>query len=128
MAQTVKAILLCRLRMEDCIVWPRTRDGNYSVKTGYQLPVESENRGVASGSNNDNLRSFWKGIWKMRIPNKIKNFVGVLALSPSQLWRTYIGVRWSPLLCAVAVEQTEKRFFMRSGSVTKSRLAGVVPS
>ena len=78
MAQTVKAILLCRLWMEDCIVWPRTRDGNYSVKTDYQLLVESENRGVASGSNNDNLRSFWKGIWKMRIPNKIKFLLACL--------------------------------------------------
>ena len=58
--------------LRDCIVWPRTRDGDYSVKTSYQLVVESENRGEASGSNSDNLRSFWKGIWKMRIPNKIK--------------------------------------------------------
>ena len=74
MAQKVKAILLCRSRMRDCIVWPRTRDDNYSVKTGYQLLVESENRRDASGSNSDNLRSFWKEIWKMRIPNKIKNF------------------------------------------------------
>ena len=74
MAQKVKAILLCRSRMRDCIVWLRTRDGNYSVKTGYQLLVESENRKDALGSNSDNLRSFWKGIWKMRIPNKIKNF------------------------------------------------------
>ena len=55
-------------------MWPRTRDGEYSVKTSYQLLVESDNRGEASGSNNDNLRSFWKGIWKMRVPNKIKNF------------------------------------------------------
>ena len=35
MAQKVKAIMLCRSRMRDCIVWPQTRDGNYSIKTGY---------------------------------------------------------------------------------------------
>ena len=55
-------------------MWPRTRDGNYSVKTGYQLLEELENREEASGSNNTKLRSFLKGIWKMWIPNKIKNF------------------------------------------------------
>ena len=74
MAQKIKAIPLCNLMWSDCIVWPRTRDGEYSVKTGYQLLVESDNRGEASGSSSDNLRSFWKGIWKMRVPNKIKNF------------------------------------------------------
>ena len=74
LAQQIKAIPLCKSVMRDCLVWPRTRDGNYSVKTGYQLLEELENRGEASGSNSNNLRSFWKGIWKMRIPNKIKNF------------------------------------------------------
>ena len=74
MAQKIKAIPPCRSMLRDCTVWLRTRDGNYSVKTSYQLLVESENRGEASGSNSDNLRSFWKGIWKMRIPNKIKIF------------------------------------------------------
>ena len=74
MAQKIKAIPLCRSMMRDCIVWQRTRDDNYSVKTGYQLLGELENKEEASGSNSNNRRSFWKGIWKMRIPNKIKNF------------------------------------------------------
>lgn len=64
MAQKIKAIPLCRMRMEDCLVWPRTKDRNYSVKTGYQLLGELQNREVASGSSNEDLRSFWKGIWK----------------------------------------------------------------
>ena len=74
MAQKIKAIPLSTAMMGDCLVWPRTRDGNYLVKTGYQLLGEFENREVASGSSNNDLRSFWKGIWKLRIPNKIKNF------------------------------------------------------
>ena len=49
MAQQIKAIPLCKSVMRDCLVWPRTRDGNYSVKTGYQLLEELENRGEASG-------------------------------------------------------------------------------
>ena len=44
MAQKIKAIPLCKSMLRDCIVWPRTRDGEYSVKTGYQLLMESENR------------------------------------------------------------------------------------
>ena len=59
---------------------------------------------------------------------KLKISIGVLALNPSQLWRTCIGERWSPLPCAVVVEQAEKQFCMHFGSVTKSKLAGVMPS
>lgn len=50
LVQRIKAIPLCKTRQEDCIVWPRSRDGNYTVKTGYQLLGEIENREVASGS------------------------------------------------------------------------------
>ena len=74
MAQRIKAIPLCRTPQEDCTVWPQSRDGNYSVKTGYQLLGELENRGAASGSNSADSRNFWKGIWSLRIPNKIKHF------------------------------------------------------
>lgn len=51
-----------------------SRDENYSVKTGYQLLGELENREVASGSSNAELRNFWKEIWSLQIPNKIKHF------------------------------------------------------
>nr|XP_023879969.1 uncharacterized protein LOC111992340 [Quercus suber] len=74
LAQRIKAIPLCRMPQEDCIVWPRSRDRNYSMKTRYQLLGELENREVALGSNSADLRNFWKGIWSLRIPNKIKHF------------------------------------------------------
>ena len=74
MAQRIKAIPLCKMIQEDCLVWPRSRDGNYSVKIGYQLLGELENREAASGSSSANLRNFWKGIWSLQIPNKIKHF------------------------------------------------------
>nr|POF06446.1 hypothetical protein CFP56_57421 [Quercus suber] len=74
LAQRIKAIPLCRTPQEDCTVWPQSRDGNYSVKTGYLLLCELENREAASGSNNADSRNFWRGIWSLRIPNKIKHF------------------------------------------------------
>ena len=44
LAQRIKAIPLCQTLQEDCIVWPRSKDGNYSVKTGYQVLEEIERR------------------------------------------------------------------------------------
>jgi len=74
MAQRIKAIPLCKMIQEDCLVWPRSRGGNYSVKIGYQLLGELENREAASRSSSADLRNFWKGIWSLQIPNKIKHF------------------------------------------------------
>ena len=74
LAQRIKAIPLCRTPQEDCTVWPQSRDGNYSIKTGFQLLGELENREVASGSNTDDSRKFWKWMWSLKIPNKIKHF------------------------------------------------------
>nr|POF03417.1 putative ribonuclease h protein [Quercus suber] len=74
LTQRIKAIPLCRTPQEDCLVWPRSRDGNYSVKTEYQLLCELQNRETALVSNGDNSRNFWRGIWRLRIPNKIKHF------------------------------------------------------
>ena len=61
LAQRIKAIPLCKTPQADCIVWPRSRDGNYSVKTGYQLLGELENRVEASGSDNASVRTFGNG-------------------------------------------------------------------
>ena len=58
----IKVIPLCRPVQGDYLVWLRTRDSCYSVKTGYQLLGEVENSGVASRSNRNELKNFWKGI------------------------------------------------------------------
>ena len=39
-AAKIKSIPLCTTNQADCIVWPRCRDGAYSVKSGYQLLCE----------------------------------------------------------------------------------------
>ena len=73
LVQRINAIPLCKTSQEDCIVWPQSSDGNYTVKTGYQLLDEMENREVASGSDQSAQRSFWNGIWKLNIPKKMQN-------------------------------------------------------
>nr|POE91347.1 hypothetical protein CFP56_44516 [Quercus suber] len=65
LAQRIKAIPLCNMPQENCIVWPWSRDGKYSVKIGYQLLGELENREAASRSNTVDSKNFWKGIWSL---------------------------------------------------------------
>lgn len=74
LVQRIKVIPLRKMSQEDCIAWPRSSDGNYTVKTGYQLLDEMENREVASSSDQFAQRSFWNGIWKLNISKKMQIF------------------------------------------------------
>ena len=71
----IQAIPLCWTDQDDCLIWPGCKDGNYSVKSGYQLLCESETLGAASSSDSSKQNLFWKRVWKLHIPNKIKVFL-----------------------------------------------------
>ena len=58
LVQRIKAIPLCKTSQEDCIVWLRSSDGNYTVKTGYPFLGEMENIEAASVSDQSTQRSF----------------------------------------------------------------------
>lgn len=69
----------------DVLFWPQSRDGAYSVRTGYEVIVKSSqvnvNSGPASSSSVD--PGLWTLIWKEKIPEKIKLFLyGRLAKMP----------------------------------------------
>ena len=44
------------------------------MKTGYHVLEEIERKQAVSGSDQATQRSFWKGIWKLNIPKKIRIF------------------------------------------------------
>lgn len=86
-AQKIKSIPICITPQEDILIWPKTRDGKYSVKTGYQLLREMENRELALASDTVENKKFWTGLWKLKVPNKIKTFAWCeLAPILSLLW------------------------------------------
>ena len=74
-ANRIKAIPLCWTDQCDRIVWPDTLDENYSVKAGYQKLCEEADTTNASSSDPTQQKSFWKKVWKLQVPNKIKNFL-----------------------------------------------------
>ena len=46
--EKIKAIPFCVTDQADCLIWPRGRDGAYSIKTGYQRLCEREMMDKAS--------------------------------------------------------------------------------
>ena len=45
------------------------------MNTGYQILCEEQSRDHASSSFPDVTKGLWKGIWKLRVPGKIKHFL-----------------------------------------------------
>ena len=74
-AQRIKSIPLCVTNQEDCVSWSRCRSDSYSIKTSYQLLCENELNSLPSCSNFEVIKSFWKGILRLKVPNKVKVFL-----------------------------------------------------
>ncbi|XP_057418334.1 uncharacterized protein LOC130712517 [Lotus japonicus] len=68
---------------EDQFCWPHARDGNYSVKTGYQLAhAKSHSNNSTTGHDlDDDSSRLWHSIWNPPTPEKIKVFI----------WKCYFG-------------------------------------
>ena len=75
-AKAILKIPLSRRLVQDLIVWIHTKNGKYSVKSGYhiakQLKLDDYNDGECSSQRVPN--QIWTKIWKANVPNKIKVF------------------------------------------------------
>ncbi|CAL5385637.1 unnamed protein product [Camellia sinensis] len=73
---TILAIPLYRNWPEDTLVWHYSKNGIFSVKSAYLLELTTSNIDMAVGSSEDGMTSavFWKMIWKLQIPSKIRVF------------------------------------------------------
>jgi len=60
---------------EDRLFWPYNPDGSYSVKSGYRWLMEEDLKEEPSTSDLSNTRSIWKGVWSLRIPNRVKTLL-----------------------------------------------------
>nr|POF15765.1 putative ribonuclease h protein [Quercus suber] len=71
----IKAIPLSWTEQEDRLIWPDNHDGEYLVKSGYQMLCKEANSSAASSSDSSHRSAFWKRLWKLHVPNKIKFFL-----------------------------------------------------
>ena len=74
-AQRIKAIPISSVTLEDILLWLMSSNGTYSVKTRYKAPCEESLEGSASGSGSGVGSSHWSGVWKLKVPGKIKHFL-----------------------------------------------------
>ena len=61
---------------EDRRVWSGTTNEVFSVRNAYQVSHKQLTKiNVEECSSNTRVKSLWKSIWKLRRPNKIRNFI-----------------------------------------------------
>ena len=70
---------LCITPQTDTFVWLAERNGFYSVKSGYKILCEDQQTGDLDSNIAKAQRRLWKGVWKLKVPGKIKHF----------LWKAY---------------------------------------
>ena len=61
--------------LEDSLVWNATPNGKFSARSTYELAMnlcEQSERGRIS--NDGVIKKFWRKIWSLQVPNKVKHF------------------------------------------------------
>lgn len=77
-ANSILAIPLSPSFPHDSRIWAYTSSGRFFVASAYRvaLHVISQRKGdCGEGSDPRQIHSFWKFVWQLQVPNKIRSFV-----------------------------------------------------
>lgn len=73
--EKICSMSICPATQSDKIVWVGTKNGNYSVRSGYHMAKENSVM-VDGGTSNPSLFShLWKMVWYFRGPGTVKIFL-----------------------------------------------------
>lgn len=70
-AEVIKSIPLSSCNQVDTLIWPFNPSSQYSFKSGYRFLQENSENPCAPVQDS----AFWKKVWSLEVPSKIKNFV-----------------------------------------------------
>ena len=116
--EVIKAIPISSHLPEDKLIWAWSNNGVFSVKNAYWIACQMS---IAefSGSSSDGSqeRSFWKRLWQINVPHKIRHFVwracrDILPLKTNLVKRNVLQVATCD---GCNVEEDSIHFFWKSG-------------
>ena len=75
-AEAILRLPLSRRHASDLLIWLHTKNGEYSVRSGYHVAKELSRQGSNKGESlkADSGGLVWRHLWKLHLPNKIKVF------------------------------------------------------
>ncbi|KAL5581022.1 hypothetical protein UlMin_013464 [Ulmus minor] len=71
-ARKILSLPLGSFNHDDVFIWHFSRDGEYSVKSGYKVALDA--KGYVEPSNPSFSMSWWRKLWGMKLPPKVKVF------------------------------------------------------
>ena len=74
-AETILRIPVCEGSITDKLIWPLTSAGDFSVRSAYRMLESTARSSNPCSSSSDEVSKVWKGIWKIKTPNKIRHFI-----------------------------------------------------
>lgn len=99
-ADIIKSIPLSSTSQLDAIIWPFTLSGRYSVQSGYWFLQESADTTQRPAQDS----GFWKNLWGMEVPSKIKISCGVHVRKLCQPRRICFVEKSPPLQCVTTAK------------------------
>ncbi|KAL4283913.1 hypothetical protein GQ457_16G013600 [Hibiscus cannabinus] len=75
--EEIKLIPIGGPNTKDELVWASTKDGNYSVKSGYKAVLEENYPSTTPTTSNDprSDKKLWRCIWNLKVTPKVRNFI-----------------------------------------------------
>ena len=74
-ATAILGIPLSHRSLTDCLVWGVTKNGVYSVRSGYQFLLNESCREDPGSSDPTQMSQLWKFVWSLNVPPKIRHFL-----------------------------------------------------
>lgn len=72
---SILSIALSPTLLEDRLIWALTPSGKFTVKSAYRIAWQERGGHITKESSNATcMKEFWKLIWRLRVPNKIRSF------------------------------------------------------
>ena len=73
-ARSIMSIPLSSKLPTDQLIWAYTSKGNFTVGSAYKIALSFSLDQRPDNSSSENCSKFWKNLWRLNVPNKIKSF------------------------------------------------------
>jgi hypothetical protein len=108
--RAIKGVPVSSSNQPDKLVWRGTKNGVFLVSSAYHMVKEMEIETQPESSTKRGQNELWKGIWNMRSPNVVKNFMwrackNILPTKENLMKKKIIEESLCPI-CMLKVETT----------------------
>lgn len=114
-ASKITSIPISSTTQSDCVRWTYTKDGAYSVKSGYWIARKLKDASSSNSSSASSSRDNWRWVWNLHLPPKIGIFAWrcLRGILPSKSLLIKRGMNIDPICTCCGLEQETMEHIFR---------------